>query len=577
MNKTCMRENKLNFFWFVVGFVAVLAMVVPYLILGTDAIFTYHDQLDGELIAYLLQAKRLFQGDILPEFMGGASKTELIPPAPLCVLLFLPGNGYAALLSMLLLEKIFGYLGMYLLCRETVRESWIGAVTGVLYISFPFLTVYGLSQFGIPLLFWSVLQLKKGKHIALAYCCVAFYTLCSSLVLVGFGLLGMGCVLFLWKIWRKRHIILAWFLMLTLYVTENFHIFRQLLGSDIISHRAEYVLADVPFADTFVQMLFRGDEHNRGSYVWLLAGTLLAAIVWFVIGRREEGGKRGADGRLRIIAFCLGWNIFFAAVASLWRIPLFIWIRGFLTAVGSFQIGRLIWIAPCLWYLAGAAGMALVWELLKRKKGIGIWWCAIVLGVAVGITGIQNLLSNDIRFNIQKLRNPDYKMISFRDYYALGVLDQVQDFLRQETGAEPEDYRVVSLGIDPAAALYNGFYCLDGYSSSYSLEYKHAFREILEPELERSDYLRAYFDDWGNRCYLFSSEIPGYYTIKKNSFYFQDYQLNTTALYRLGGQYVLSAAYIVNADQAGLTLMREEPFETEDSYYRIFVYKVSVF
>lgn len=91
MNKTCMRENKRNFFWFVVGFVAVLAMVVPYLILGTDAIFTYHDQLDGELIAYLLQAKRLFQGDILPEFMGGASKTELIPPAPLCVLLFLPG------------------------------------------------------------------------------------------------------------------------------------------------------------------------------------------------------------------------------------------------------------------------------------------------------------------------------------------------------------------------------------------------------------------------------------------------------------------------------------------------------
>lgn len=572
-----MRENKLNFFWFVVGFVAVLAMVVPYLILGTDAIFTYHDQLDGELIAYLLQAKRLFQGDILPEFMGGASKTELIPPAPLCVLLFLPGNGYAALLSMLLLEKIFGYLGMYLLCRETVRESWIGAVTGVLYVCLPFLAVYGLSQFGIPLLFWSVLQLKKGNHIALAYCCVAFYTLCSSLVLVGFGLLGMGCVLFLWKTWRKRHLVLAWFLMLVLYVAENFRLFRQLLGDDIISHKTEYVLVKLPFADTFVQTLLRGDEHSQGSYLWLLAGTLFVAIVWFVIGRKEKDRKRGADGRLRMIAFCLGWNIFFAAVASLWQSSLFIWIRGFLTAFGSFQMGRLIWIAPCLWYLAGAAGMALIWELLRRKKSLGIWCCGIVMGAVVCITGVQNLLSNDIKFNIQKLRNPDYKMISFRDYYALGVLDQVQDFLRQETGAEPEDYRVVSLGIDPAAALYNGFYCLDGYSNNYSLEYKHAFREILEPELERSDYLRAYFDDWGNRCYLFSAEISGYYTIEKNIFYFQDYQLNTAALNRLGGQYVLSAAYIVNAEQTGLTLMREEPFQTEDSYYRIFVYEVNGF
>lgn len=42
----------------------------------------------------------------------------------------------------------------------------------------------------------------------------------------------------------------------------------------------------------------------------------------------------------------------------------------------------------------------------------------------------------------------------------------------------------------------------------------------------------------------------------------------------LGGEYLLSAAYIVNAQEQGLKLLREEPFETEDSYYRIFVYEV---
>lgn len=555
----------------------VLATLVPYLILGTEAIFTYHDQLDGEVIAYLLQARHLFQGNTLPEFLGGASKTALTPPAPLFVLLFLPGNGYAALFVMLLLGRIFGYLGMFLLCRETVEKSWIGAVMGVLYVCLPFLPVYGLSQFGIPLLFWSILQLKKGSHIAISYCCVGLYTLCSSLVLVGFGLLGMGGALFLRKSWRKRHLVLAWFLMLALYVAENFRLLWQLLGSDIISHKAEYALVNLPFVDTFVQTLFRGDQHSRGSYVWMLAGTLLVVIVWFAATRKEKDREREADGRLRIIAFCLGWNIFFAAAAALWASSLFIWMRRFLSALGSFQMGRLVWIAPCLWYLAGAAGIALVWELLRREKRFGVWCCGIVMGAAVCITGAQNLLSNDIKYNVQKLRNPDYGMISFREYYALDVMDQVQEFLRQETGAEPEDYRVVSLGIDPAAALYNGFYCLDGYSNNYSLEYKHAFREILAPELEKSDYLRAYFDDWGNRCYLFSSEIPGYYTIEKNSFYFQDYQLDTAALNRLGGRYVLSAAYIVNAEQTGLTLMREEPFETEDSYYRIFVYEVSIF
>ena len=75
--------------WFLLGALAVLAMGIPYLILGKDAIFVYHDQLDGEVIAYLLQARHLWDGSgILPEFMNGASRTALTMPAPACVLLY---------------------------------------------------------------------------------------------------------------------------------------------------------------------------------------------------------------------------------------------------------------------------------------------------------------------------------------------------------------------------------------------------------------------------------------------------------------------------------------------------------
>ncbi len=97
---------------------------------------------------------------------------------------------------------------------------------------------------------------------------------------------------------------------------------------------------------------------------------------------------------------------------------------------------------------------------------------------------------------------------------------------------------------------------------------------MIEPELAKSEYLTEYFDGWGNRCYLFSAECPGYYTIEKGGFYFQDYQLNREALAELGGSYLFSAAYILNAEEQGLSLLREEPFETMDSYYRIFVYAV---
>jgi hypothetical protein len=131
---------------------------------------------------------------------------------------------------------------------------------------------------------------------------------------------------------------------------------------------------------------------------------------------------------------------------------------------------------------------------------------------------------------------------------------------------------VACLGIDPAAALYHGFYCIDGYSNNYSLEYKHSFREIIATELDKSEYLSAYFDEWGNRCYLFSAECPGYYMIEKGSFYFQNWSMNTEAFRNMGGEYIISAAYIADADECGLTLLREEPFETGDSYYRLYLY-----
>lgn len=568
--------------WFWLGLLAVLATAVPYFLLGKDAVFTYHDQLDGELIAYLLQAKHLFQGDTLPEFMGGMPKTALTAPAPLAVLLFLAGDGFVGLTAMMLIGKLTGYAGMYLLCRETVKEPWAAALFGVLYASIPFLPVYGLSQFGIPLLFWCFLQLRERRHTVWAFACTAVYALCSSLVLAGFGLLGMGAVFLAWGILRKRgrsllFPLLAWLLMAVLYLAENLRLFRQLADGGEISHKAEYVLAPAPFWKSFAGGFFFGGQHSQDVHIWLLALAALAAAAW-LSGRRAEKDApagRGEAALLRVMGCCLCWNGFFALVSAVWESGPGVALRSRLSVFGAFQMNRLLWIAPCLWYLLGACSVTLIWRQVRRPGNrIVRGMLALAGGLAVCLTGITLLLDSDVKSNVQKLGNPDYRMLSFRDYYAIGVMEQVEAFLRGQTGMAQEDYRVVSLGIDPAAALYHGFYCLDGYSNNYPASYKHAFRDIIAPELEKSDYLREYFDGWGNRCYLFSAEIPGYITVEKNGFWFQDYEIDTEALRRLGGRYLFSAAYILNAEDQGLLLLREEPFETEDSYYRIFVYEV---
>lgn len=567
--------SKLHKVWFFLGLAAVAAMAVPYILLGEDAVFTYHDQLDGELIAYILQAKHLFRGDSLPEFMGGMPKTALTLPAPGFVVLFLAGHYFAALLAMQMVGSLVGYVGMYLLARECKVQEGIGAAAGVLFAYLPFLPVYGLSQYGIPLLFWCVLQLNKKRYSAVSYLYVAFYALTSSLALVGFGLLGMGVLWLMWLLWRRRERALAflgaWLLLLGVYIVVNFRLLAELLGAGgaSISHKSEYVLAALPFFATLWQNLTKGGQHSEDCHLLLLVATLAVSAVSFAFG--EDSVKR----LRRTVGVCLLWNLLFCIVAALWDSGAGVFLRNRMEALRGFQVNRLLWIAPALWYLAFACGGMICLELLAARKG-RVWGMltGAVLGCAAMASGFQILLAGDIKSNIQKLRNPDYGLLSYRDYYAIGVMEQVEAWLRDAVGLEPWEYRVASLGIDPAAALYHGFYSLDGYSNNYPAAYKQEFRRVLAPELERSEYLSDYFDHWGNRCYLFSSECPGYYTIEKGGFFFQDYRLDVEALKGLGGDYLLSAAYIADAEERGLTLMTEEPLETEDSYYRIYIYAV---
>ncbi len=577
-------------FLFAAGLLAVILLLVPGWILGEGAVIAYHDQLDGEMIAYLLQAKHLGDGNVLPEFLGGASKTALTPPAPGCVLLFLGGNGLAAFFVMQFVGCLVGYVGMYLLGREVTGRELPSVLAAGLYAALPFLPVYGLSQYGLPLLLWCALQLGKGRRRIFAYVYAVLFALNSSLALAGFAVLAVfaaGIAAEALRVWRKRRreqqagwrnpaaLAGMWLAMCVVYLLTNLSLLGQILGlgESAVSHKAEYALAAEDFFRGFAEGFLYGGQHSQDQHLYLMAAVAVT-LAWTMLRKRKESGK---SGLLRVILYALCCNVVLAGIAAGWNSAVGVAFRRHLGALGAFQIDRVLWLCPCLWYLILACGAALVLEAWKEKgraARLQACICCVLTAAALGMTGLQILKSSDFKSNVQKLRNADYPAMSYADYYALGVMEQVEEFLYQSTGLKQADYRVVSLGIDPAAALYHGFYCLDGYSNNYALEYKHRFREVIAPALEASDYLRAYYDEWGNRCYLFGSECPGYYTIQKNGFYFTHLELDVGALRGMGCDYLFSAAYIANAEELGLKLLREEPFQTEDSYYYIYLYEV---
>ena len=95
----------------------------------------------------------------------------------------------------------------------------------------------------------------------------------------------------------------------------------------------------------------------------MLFSGLAAAAVGFVF--REEAVRR----LQRVVGICLLWNLFFSVIAAFWDSGAGMYLRNRMASLRAFQVNRLMWIAPALWYLAFACGGMIWLELLRCRKG----------------------------------------------------------------------------------------------------------------------------------------------------------------------------------------------------------------
>lgn len=576
-----------NFIWcFAVGLCITGISVLLFTVLGTDSVFVYHDQMDGEVLCYLYQAKYLFLDSLIPEFMNGVGKNALTPPAPFFVLFYKVLPPFSAFVTSWYFSMLTGFAGMYLWLTRLKIAPLTSCLCSVLFVYLPLLPVYGLSMYGVPLAAWALYSLAETGKIqeskrrrcfrqAGLLLLLAVYAAASSFVLSGFAVFSAAFLVWLvLKPARKSKAFLAGcIILLVSWLFWNQALLAQILGltGGYVSHKEEMVISAEPFFTRLAQTFLHGTEHAQAYQQWIAlfaAGILAAGIInkkW-----RNREWKR---------MFCFVG----AAFAVAFLCALYTWepVVAVRTAIGGpavwFQLDRIYWLNPALWYTILGLAVQWMWGIWIAAPENGInrvktFFPAAVLLTVLLATAVDIGRAGVWKDNIKAILGRETSGISWKGFYALELYGQIEEYLYETTGQAQEDYRVVSLGICPAAALYNGFYCLDGYSNNYPLEYKHAFRQTIKPELDKSVYLTDYFDRWGNRCYLFSAEIPGYYTVEKGGFYFSGFEMDTKAFERLGGTYVFSAAYIENAEQTGLKLLREEPFSTEDSYYQIYVY-----
>ena len=602
----CFYKHRKNVLLPILGIILISLITLPYFVLGENSYVQVHDQMDGEILNYIYQAKHLFKSQVIPEFMNGMTKASMLPPAPFGVLFYLIFQPFQAFALMHFFLLITGFMGMYLLLRKCGIRLEVCLITAVLYCYIPFYPVYGLAFLGQPLLilcFWNLLEKKKSVISILG---IALYAGFSSLALVGYAWVGSGILFILYMIIRKKGILvkrasLGVITLIGVYILTNIELLTSIFRkSEFTTHREEMKL--LPWEnlfDTVKNLLFTGGSCAPVYGKFLFPVTLFLLIVILLLVRTKKASEK-LEERGRLIATLLGTILVGICFCTLWTSGFILTIR---QSVGGslsyFQADRIYWIFPFIWMVILALDLDCLLEMAnmkiinksmeanspmnsKARLTFTITIIIILAGLLFLVQGYQIAKDSTLNINARLMLLDGYHQITWKSLYMEDVFDEIKEAISKQEASQTANlgqyentYSVVSLGMYPSIPLYNGFTCADGYSNNYSLDYKHQFRKIMADELQENEEAKRYFDDWGNRLYLVSSKY-GFNTLlqKGKGYEFSDLSFDMNAMRELGISYIFSAAPIVDADELGMTLLSGSPFSSDTAYYEVWVYRI---
>lgn len=128
-----------------------------------------------------------------------------------------------------------------------------------------------------------------------------------------------------------------------------------------------------------------------------------------------------------------------------------------------------------------------------------------------GVSNSQTILTMIASKTNSSIGGTDTIATKIQSRKAVTILEkfQVEEYadLREQIESSSSMPGVLSVGLDPMIAAFNGFRSYDGYVFNYEMSYKRKFRPIIQKVLHKDLILRDYFDSWGNRVYAFTK--PG--------------------------------------------------------------------
>ncbi|SHS87784.1 Uncharacterised protein [Mycobacteroides abscessus subsp. abscessus] len=544
---------------FVFALIVIAIYLLPLFVLGENAHIRVHDNLDSNLAWYkvLSRSGELF-GEIdavIPQVINGLPRNAFGTEFSGIVWLhhFLPTMTAYAISQAI--TRIFAFLGMYLLLRDYYvpksSDTVIRIGVALAFALTPFWPSGMLSTLGMPLALWGFLNVRSGKKTWKNVIIFTFLPFYSSFVLgFFFFMVAMG-IFWFYELLTRKKLQIRFFLSI-MYMTVVFLLVEYRLVSSFLvagepNSRDEYIHATLPLWRV-IRLTFKnfilGHTHVMTVHGLVILPILFIALFLVLIN------KSWKEHKMYLTLFVL--NFFLSLWYAFWFYEGWAPIVERFHFLNTFNFARFHFLRPLIIYINFAQALFIIKSYIQKN------------GYIRYILVAQIMLLFAFNEEIINHRKPTVKQ-----FYATEQFENIKAYIERPVN----EYRVVSIGLHPAIAQYNGFYTLDTYNNFYPLTYKHQFRTIIEKELSKNKKIKRYFDEWGGRCYIFTAQMGKHYMVKKNSSKtLKNLQLQTSKIKELGGEYVFSALPIKNADENKLQL--EKIFQSDSSAWTIYLYKL---
>ncbi|MDP3588694.1 MAG: DUF6044 family protein [Sulfuricurvum sp.] len=542
---------------------------------------------------------------IVPNMMGGLPRLVYGTEFNVYVWLFYyfpPFTAFAINETIIHLGAFFSMfvlLNRYFVPTHNRYRRLIIHSVSLMFALLPFYTGAGLSVPSIPLALYAFLNIRSGSWRWYDWTIIVLIPFYSSLILVYFFfLLLMGSLLVIDLIRERKFnssFLLALIVMSLVFLMVEYRLFYDTFVEHLfVSHRKEFsalqnntlfetyraahqiflngttdmdTLASVSIIPFMLLVILATFLKKRLSWQFsLLFIAVFFTLLFFPLTIQVVTGNKFAMPILMILSIALfifkkQYRLFYGAILvqllcaywyGLWFYEGTGALAHFIPILREFNFARIALLQPVIWFIIVALGMVII----ARKFNFAP---LLIIGIV--------LMQAYTTLNIREFSAPN-SPFTYKAYFAEDLFTKIKHSIK----SDPSTYRVGCIGFEPSIAVFNGLYTIDGYVTSYPLEYKHRFYKIIKKTLSTDDGNRKIFLGWGSKCYLFdggesSLNFRSHATVKKLS-------LDMKAYSAIGGKYLISAHKIEESQLKNLIFMQE--FRDKNTFWTMYLYRVDL-